>query len=35
MSQRIIIYYQQNATPTGEGSTALPGSLNLISRGVL
>ena len=27
MNQRIIIYYQQNTTPTGEGSTALPISL--------
>jgi hypothetical protein len=28
MNQRKILHYQQNATPTGEGSTALPVSLN-------
>ena len=34
MNQRIILYHQQkNETPNGEGPTALPVSLNLISRG--
>ncbi len=28
MNQRKILHYQQNATPNGEGSTALPVSLN-------
>jgi len=33
MNQRKIIYIYQFGTPTGEGLTALPGSLNL-TRGV-
>jgi hypothetical protein len=31
MNQRKILQSQQNATPNGEGSTALPVSLNIYS----
>jgi len=33
MNQRIIFYNFQNATPNGEGSTALPVTFGLVERG--